>query len=135
MPRREPELLPRADLTRAAVSPISPRSTMPASAPASPASPVKRIGRDRFVRNVLIAIGNAPSPAASSLPPPGAGSTMPSPLVRGAAVWAFGRIAGAADLAAEASARLNRETDATVRDEWQLLGPYIRPRFQQDPTT
>ena len=34
-------------------------STMPRSAPCSPKAPVKRIGRDRFVRNVLIAIGNS----------------------------------------------------------------------------
>ena len=53
-------------------------------------SAVKRIGRERFVRNVLIAIGNS---ADASL----AGEAErllddPSPLVRGAAVWALGRL-------------------------------------------
>ena len=53
-------------------------------------SPVKRIGRDRFVRNVLIAIGNS---ADLSL----AGEALrllddPSPLVRAMAVWALGRL-------------------------------------------
>ena len=53
-------------------------------------SPVKRTGRDRFVRNVLIAIGNSgdPSLAAGGR----AAARRPSPLVRGAAVWALGRL-------------------------------------------
>jgi len=47
----------------------------------------------------------------------------PSPLVRGAAVWAFGRIAAAADVAAEAAARRATETDPAVGAEWQCLTP------------
>src|SRR4051812_30029202 len=49
-------------------------------------SPVKRIGRDRFVRNVLIAIGNSGAPALA----PAAMHLLadPAPVVRGAAVWA-----------------------------------------------
>src|SRR5206468_447963 len=51
-------------------------------------SPVKRTGRDRFIRNVLIAIGNSGNAAlageAERLLDDG------SPLVRGAAVWALG---------------------------------------------
>ncbi len=57
-PAREPDFLPRAALT-APRWPTSPRSTMPASARCFAGTPVKRIGRDRFLRNVLIAIGNA----------------------------------------------------------------------------
>ncbi len=53
-------------------------------------SPVKRTGRDRFVRNVLIAIGNSADPSlaveAERL------LADPSPLVRGAAIWALGRL-------------------------------------------
>jgi epoxyqueuosine reductase len=55
-------------------------------------SPVKRIGRDRFVRNVLIAIGNSGSPAL--VPEAERLLSDPSPLVRGAAVWALGRLLG-----------------------------------------
>jgi epoxyqueuosine reductase len=53
-------------------------------------SPVKRIGRDRFVRNVLIAIGNSadPSLAAEALRL----LDDRSPLVRAMAVWALGRL-------------------------------------------
>src|SRR5262249_30714192 len=49
-------------------------------------SPIKRIGRDRFVRNVMIAVGNSGSPdlrgAADRL------RSDPSPIVREAAGWA-----------------------------------------------
>ncbi len=50
-------------------------------------SPVKRIGRDRFVRNVLVAIGNSGDPALAAL----AGDLLadPAPVVRSAAVWAL----------------------------------------------
>jgi epoxyqueuosine reductase len=77
-------------------------------------SPVKRTGRDRFVRNVLVAIGNSGdttlADAAARL------LDDPSPLVRGAAVWALGRL-DAARLAAQAAGRA-REGDPNVRDEW-----------------
>jgi epoxyqueuosine reductase len=75
---------------------------------------VKRTGRDRFVRNVLIAIGNSGDRAlaieAERL------IEDASPLVRGAAVWALGRL-DRARLDQLAHVRL-RETDPTVVDEW-----------------
>jgi len=82
-------------------------------------SPIKRIGRDRFVRNVLIAIGNSENTALIE------GSVIPhlsafDPVVRGAAVWALSRL----DLArfeAEKAARLSAETDEDVRAEWLSL--------------
>ncbi|MEQ9643616.1 MAG: tRNA epoxyqueuosine(34) reductase QueG [Alphaproteobacteria bacterium] len=54
-------------------------------------TPVKRLGRDRFVRNVLIAIGNSADPALADA----AEGLLrdPSPLVRAMAVWALGRLA------------------------------------------
>jgi epoxyqueuosine reductase len=80
-------------------------------------SPVKRIGRDRFVRNVLIAAGNSGEPA---LMPPCRGLLADtSPLVRGAAVWALARLMGPADFAALAAERQSRETDASVAEEWR----------------
>ncbi|HJS85409.1 MAG TPA: tRNA epoxyqueuosine(34) reductase QueG [Acetobacteraceae bacterium] len=55
------------------------------------ASPVKRIGRDRFVRNVLIAIGNSADPA---LRPAAERLTGDSnPVVAEAAAWAVARLA------------------------------------------
>jgi len=77
-------------------------------------SPVKRTGRDRFIRNVLIAIGNS---GESSLAP--AAERLlddASPLVRGAAIWALARL-DPARLAAQA-ARHAREIDPAVRAEW-----------------
>jgi epoxyqueuosine reductase len=54
-------------------------------------SPIKRTGRDRFVRNVLIAIGNGAGPALAGSARARLGD--PSPLVRGAAAWALARLA------------------------------------------
>ena len=77
-------------------------------------SPVKRIGRDRFVRNVLIAIGNAGdlslAVAAERL------LADASPLVRGAAVWALGRLD--AERLTTLTPRRAMESDPDVRDEW-----------------
>ncbi len=78
-------------------------------------SPIKRIGRARFVRNVLIAIGNAGDPAlaveAERL------LDDPSPLVRGAAIWALGRL-DRARLFDSAKKRRALECDAIVAAEW-----------------
>ena len=80
-------------------------------------SPVKRIGRDRFIRNVLIAIGNSDehdlAVEAERL------LDDPSPLVRGAAVWALSQLIGQKEFAARASKAVRAETDETVRAEWQ----------------
>ena len=82
---------------------------------------VKRTGRDRFLRNVLTAIGNA----VRSEPALAAAARRclddPSPLVRGAAIWALGRLAGPEQIAAEAEARRALEPDPEVRAEWQRL--------------
>jgi epoxyqueuosine reductase len=53
-------------------------------------SPVKRIGRDRFVRNVLYAIGNSGDPALA--PSAAALKDDPSDVVRDAAGWALRRL-------------------------------------------
>jgi len=84
---------------------------------------VKRIGRHRFLRNVLIAVGNAPEPTGDLVAAARRCLDDPSPLVRGAAAWAFGRIAAAGDVAAEAAARRDTETDAAVSAEWRHLAP------------
>ena len=79
-------------------------------------TPVKRTGRDRFVRNVLIALGNSADPGL--LPVAEARLADASPLVRAMAVWALGRLSPAR-LAALAGDHLPGEGDEAVRGEWQ----------------
>lgn len=80
-------------------------------------SPIKRIGRARFIRNVLIALGN--SGAAHLAPVVEARLADDSPLVRGMAVWALGRLAP--ERLARWAALAPRETEATVQAEWAAL--------------
>jgi epoxyqueuosine reductase len=79
-------------------------------------SPVKRIGRDRFVRNVLYAVGN--SGRAGLVPTAERLLDDPAPVVRGAAVWALSRLMHAEAFAALREARRGAEPDPDVRDEW-----------------
>lgn len=78
-------------------------------------TPVKRTGRERFVRNVLVAIGNSGDPALA--PDAEALLADASPLVRGAAIWALGRLAPER-LARARAAFAPHETDADVLAEW-----------------
>ena len=78
-------------------------------------SPVKRIGRDRFLRNVMIAIGNSGDAALSSRRARRCRDA--SPLVRGAAVWALSRLLPASEFAELAQHHLG-EPDPEVRAEW-----------------
>ncbi|MDR7223499.1 tRNA epoxyqueuosine(34) reductase QueG [Aminobacter aminovorans] len=80
-------------------------------------SPVKRIGRDRFVRNVLIAAGN--SADSTLIEPCRALLADPSPLVRGAAVWALSRLLPDATFSALAHQALKVETEEDMIAEWQ----------------
>jgi len=81
-------------------------------------SPVKRIGRDRFVRNVLYAVGN--SGMASLAVEAERLLDDPSPLVRGAAVWALSRLLEAGAFSALRDQRALAEADASVQAEWAL---------------
>ncbi|TIM61580.1 MAG: tRNA epoxyqueuosine(34) reductase QueG, partial [Mesorhizobium sp.] len=72
-------------------------------------SPVKRIGRDRFVRNVLIAAGNSGEPSLGNAVRALLGDA--SPLVRGAAVWALSRLVPTSEFAKSASAAVKAEGD------------------------
>src|SRR5579864_1559705 len=118
----EPEFLPRAGLTSPLLAELAGLDDAGFRARFA-GTAVKRIGRNRFLRNVLVAIGNVPRPTSELVSASRRALDDPSPLVRGAAVWAFSRVAAAGDLAAEADARLERESDATVRGEWQLVAP------------
>ena len=80
-------------------------------------SPIKRTGRDRFLRNVLIAIGNSGETALAAE----AKRLLadPSPLVRGAAVWALSRLLGVEEFSSLAEAHIPDENDDTVLEEWR----------------
>jgi epoxyqueuosine reductase len=79
--------------------------------------PVRRIGRARFVRNVMIAVGNSNDR--------GLGARAverlddESALVRGAAAWALSRLISREELSSFASERMRRERDAAVIEEWR----------------
>ena len=79
-------------------------------------SPIKRIGRDRFIRNVLIAIGNSGDrtlvPRAKRL------LDDPHPLVRGAAIWALSRLLPRDEFVTLRAQASPREGDDSVRQEW-----------------
>ena len=79
-------------------------------------SPVKRGGRDRFVRNVLVAIGNSGNRSLGDCAIPLLDD--PSPQVRGAAVWALGELLPPDAFAQMRRDRVGTETDPAVRDEW-----------------
>ena len=79
-------------------------------------SPVKRIGRDRFVRNVLIAIGNAGD--ASHLECVSGLLEDPSALVRAMAVWALSQLLPHDEFAAHRQRCLPSEADDAVKEEW-----------------
>lgn len=80
-------------------------------------TPVKRTGRDRFLRNVLIAAGNSGDPGLKL--PVARLLDDPAPVVRGAAVWALGQLLDPGELA---SLRRQRtpDTDVTVVAEWDV---------------
>ncbi|MBN9581969.1 MAG: tRNA epoxyqueuosine(34) reductase QueG [Afipia sp.] len=82
-------------------------------------SPVKRVGRARFLRNVLTAIGNSGEPALAD----DARRLLDddSPLVRGAAVWALSRLLPRAEFARLADA--SDDKDDGVREEWAMARP------------
>ncbi|WP_300577377.1 tRNA epoxyqueuosine(34) reductase QueG [Phenylobacterium sp.] len=79
-------------------------------------SPVKRIGRDRFIRNVLYAIGNSGAEALANE----ARRLLddPSPDVRGAAVWALSQLLNLGAFEVLRSFREEAEPDVDVRAEW-----------------
>ncbi len=88
-------------------------------------SPIKRIGRARFLRNVMIAIGNSGLSALE-----GAARERledESPLVRGAAVWALARLLSRNEFVRLSAARANRERDIAVAEEWRAAGDPLEP--------
>ncbi|MBI5261514.1 MAG: tRNA epoxyqueuosine(34) reductase QueG [Bradyrhizobium sp.] len=81
-------------------------------------SAVKRIGRDRFVRNVLIAIGNSGDRLLAQQARPLLDDA--SPLVRGAAVWAMSQLTSSEEFEAMKASAMSVEGNESVREEWRL---------------
>jgi epoxyqueuosine reductase len=81
-------------------------------------TPIKRTGRDRFLRNVLIAAGNSGRPELVGKVVTLLGD--PSPLVRGAAVWALARLVPKSRFAELWRSHSASEPDSSVRDEWWI---------------
>ncbi len=117
---REYAFLPRAELTAprladlAALDDASFRRVFAGSA-------IKRLGRDRFVRNVLIALGNSGDSSLASVA--GARLGDESPLVRAMAVWALSRLVDAPAFEVLRTRHLPQETDPAVRAEWEAMTP------------
>ena len=79
-------------------------------------SPVKRIGHARFLRNVLVAIGNSGN--VSLLPQALAALDHEAAHVRGMAAWACARLMGLDAFRKLAQQRMTIESDPDVRAEW-----------------
>jgi epoxyqueuosine reductase len=89
-------------------------------------TPVKRTGRDRFLRNVMIAVGN--SGARDLADSAVARLTDVSPLVRGMAVWACGRLLEPEALRVLHSRYGPSEADPDVRAEWSAAAALTETR-------
>jgi epoxyqueuosine reductase len=88
-------------------------------------TPIKRTGRDRFIRNVLIAIGNSGQPALADEAVRLLDDA--SPLVRAMAVWAAARLLSQERLASLMVERFGLEIDEDVRAEWMRVCPSPPP--------
>ncbi len=111
----EPAFLPRAELTAPRLAELAQlddagfRELFAGTA-------IKRTGRDRFLRNVLIALGNSGDPAQAKTAAALLGDA--SPLVRAMAVWALGRLADGESFGNARARHLPNESDPDVRGEW-----------------
>ncbi|PHS25317.1 MAG: tRNA epoxyqueuosine(34) reductase QueG [Robiginitomaculum sp.] len=81
-------------------------------------SPIKRSGRNRFVRNVLIAIGNSKDQAL--VPSASARLNDEALQVRDAAVWALKQLLPDDEFASLAATHCPHEPEETVRAQWQV---------------
>jgi epoxyqueuosine reductase len=114
---REYAFLPRVELTAPRLADLV-QLDGPGFGRIFAGSPIKRIGRDRFVRNVLIALGNSGDSSqavwAERL------LDDASPLVRAMAVWALSRLVDNFAFATLRERRLEAESDPEVCREWTL---------------
>ena len=122
---REPGLLPRIELTAPKLADLAGLDEA-GFRQVFAGSPIKRTGRNRFLRNVLIAIGN--SGDAGLIPTARRALDDTAPLVRGAAVWALRELLPSPEFEGLRSARLPGETDDSVRREWTYEEPSASSR-------
>ena len=113
----EPDFLARAELTAPRLAELT-RLDDAAFRRMFAGTSIKRIGRDRFLRNVLIAIGNSGDAGLAAVARRCLDDA--SPLVRASAVWAFIRLSPR-EAAIEAQDRIENEIDPMVRNEWRRL--------------
>jgi len=113
---REAKLFPRADLLAPDLGELARLDDQGFRARFS-GTAIKRTGRDRFVRNVLIAMGNSGQADLAPIVEDLLGDR--SPLVRAMAVWALARLAGRKRVKALAARHLLGEADETVQAEWR----------------
>jgi epoxyqueuosine reductase len=113
---REAKLHSREDLRRPPLAELARLNDASFRAKFS-GSPIKRIGRDMFLRNVMIAIGNSGDTALlnSAI----ARLDDNSPLVRAMAVWAVSRLATPPEFARLRAEHMPQEDDENVRAEWK----------------
>lgn len=81
-------------------------------------SPIKRIGRNRFIRNCLIAAGNSEDNSLVQIVKQHL--VDEDPMVRGAAVWALGELMDPAKFAAYGAPFYGSEQDISVAEEWTM---------------
>ncbi len=86
-------------------------------------SPIKRIGRAKFLRNVLIAAGNSGAPHLATRIEVLLGDK--SPVVRGTAVWALSQLLDDAAFSVLQVRYSRQEEDALVRDEWDYAAQTV----------
>lgn len=117
---REVKLMQRDDLAALPLSELA-RLDDPSFRARFSGTPIKRTGRDRFIRNVLIAIGNSGN---ADLADEAVRLLKdPSPLVRAMAVWAIGRLLPHDAIVSIGAEHFTHESDADVRGEWNRLLP------------
>jgi epoxyqueuosine reductase len=115
---REAKLMQREDLAALPLADLA-QLDDPSFRTRFSGTPIKRTGRDRFIRNVLIAIGNSGDAALADE----AVRLLDdeSPLVRAMAVWAVGCLMARETVAALGAERLEHEDDEDVRGEWSRV--------------
>ena len=79
-------------------------------------SPIKRIGRDYFLRNIMIAMGNSEKP--KFIPQIIENLSAPSPYIRAMAVWALSQLMTQDKFEQEKNNHFSNESDENVRAEW-----------------
>jgi epoxyqueuosine reductase len=122
---RETKLAARADLTAPPLADLA-RLDEASFRALFAGGPIKRVGRERFLRNVMIAIGNSNDRALAGAAVDGLDDE--APLIRGAAIWALARLTAPQQFSSFAAAGLRKERDAAVIEEWResLAAPLAR---------